>query len=91
MILNYKGKPFVRKDKDICYGDVNDKYVLVLTVLEAKEERGISVATRVRVQLQSTDDSLSANERIIKFTERPSLFEAFDVGEVWLERSLAAN
>ena len=89
-ILTYKGRPLVRKDKVIAYGDVNDKFILVMTILETKQEKGMDVASRVLVQLQATDNTVSTKDRIVKSTEKASLYDAFDVGEVWLDRQLNA-
>ena len=89
-VLTYKGRPLVRKDKVIAYGDVNDKFILVMTILETKQEKGMDVASRVLVQLQATDNTVSTKDRIVKSTEKASLYDAFDVGEVWLDRQLNA-
>jgi hypothetical protein len=88
-ILTYKGRPLVRKDKTICFGNVTDKYVLILTILETKAEKGLDVASRVLVQLQNTDENVSSTDRVVKSTEKNSLYEAFDIGEIWLDRLLA--
>ena len=86
--LLYKGKPLVRRENVICYGNATDRYVLLLTIIETKVHNGLHVATKVLVQLQSTDPNLAAHERTVKQTEKNSLYEALDVGEVWLERIL---
>ena len=88
--LTYKGRPLARKDKVLCYGDVKEKYVLVMTILETREARGMQVATRVLVQLQHTDETVNNKDKVVKSTERESLYDAFDIGEVWLERMLKA-
>jgi len=88
-ILTYKGRPLVRKDKTICFGNVTDKYILILTILETKTEKGLDVASRVLVQLQNTDENVSSTDRVVKSTEKNSLYEAFDIGEIWLDRLLA--
>ena len=87
--LTYKGKPLIRKDKILCYGHREDKYILVMTILETKEQKGLDIATKVLVQLQKTDDSVSNKDKVVKSTEKSSLYEAFDIGEIWLERLLA--
>jgi len=87
--LLYKGKPLVRQDNVICYGNATDRYVLLLTIIETKVHNGLNVATKVLVQLQSTDPNLATHERTVKQAEKNSLYEALDLGEVWLERILA--
>ena len=47
------------------------------------------MATRVAVQLQLTDPDLKSRDRVVKKTEKDSLYAAMDVASVWLARSLA--
>jgi len=85
-VLTYKGKPLVRKDNVICFGDAaSDKYILTLTVKETKNERGLDVASKVLILIQSTDIN---SQEIVKFAEKDTLYEAFEIGEIWLESYL---
>jgi len=79
--LAYKGKPLVRKDNVICFGDAKtDKYILTLTVKESKkDEKGNDIASKVLILVQTSDGN------IVKFGEKDSLYEAFEIGEIWLE------
>lgn len=82
-VLTYKNKPLVRKDNVICYGDVNtDEYVLTLTVKESRNEKGLEIATKVLILIQSSDVN---SKEIVKFGEKDSLYEAFEIGEIWLD------
>ena len=59
---------------------------------ETKTEKdGLEVATRVSVQLQQTDPAVKSKDRIVKKTETTGLYDAFDIGAIWLERALAAK
>ena len=84
----YKGKPIVRKDNVICYGDPNDKAVLVLTVLTFKEVHGEQVPNDILIQVQSTDKNLPVVERSLKQGMKKGLFEALDYGASWLQNAL---
>ena len=84
----YKGKPLVKKDNIICYGDPNDKAILVLTVLTYKKVHGEDVPDNILIQVQSTDKSLSTLERSIKQGMKQGLFEALDYGISWLNNAL---
>ena len=70
--LSYKGHPLRRKDNLIYYGSMAD----------------LDVATKVAVQLQLTDPDLKSRDRVVKKTEKDSLYAAMDVASVWLERML---
>ena len=84
----YKEKPLVRQGQFVFYGFPDDKYILFMNILETKKTGNIEVATRVLVQIQSTDDSIDFNDKVIKQCEKQSFYEAFDIGTIWLEREL---
>ena len=90
-LLSYKGRPLMRKDNLIYYGSMADKYIIMLQVLETKKEHDTDIATKVAVQLQLTDPSLKAKDRIVKKSEKDGLYTALDVGCVWLERALTSK
>ncbi len=89
--LTYKGHPLRRKDNLIYYGSMADKYIIMLQVLETKKEKDMDVATKVSVQLQFTDPDLKSRDRVVKKSEKDSLYAAMDVAAVWLDRSLAGK
>ena len=86
--LSYKGHPLRRKDNLIYYGSMADKYIIMLQVMETKQVDDLDVATKVAVQLQLTDPDLKSRDRVVKKTEKDSLYAAMDVASVWLERML---
>ena len=88
--LEYKGHPLQRKDNFIYYGSFTDKYIVMLQVLESKKVKDLDVATKVSVQLQLTDPSVKSRDRIVKKSEKNSLYSAMDVASVWLERALSS-
>ena len=87
-ILNYKGKPLIRQGNEICYGNVTDKYILVMMILETKKINELDVATKVFVQIQGTRETEDKKVNVVKFANFDSLYEAFDTGEYWLNREL---
>ena len=89
--LEYKGHPLRRKDNLIYYGSMADKYIIMLQVTESKKVDDLDVATKVSVQLQLTDPDLKSRDRVVKKSEKDSLYAAMDVAAVWLERALAGK
>ena len=87
--LTYKGHPLRRKDNLIYYGSMADKYIIMLQVMDTKKVDDLDVSTKVSVQLQLTDPDLKSRDRVVKKTEKDSLYAAMDVASVWLARSLA--
>lgn len=89
--LTYKGKPLVRKGNEIYYGDMREKYVIKLEILSTKKEGDLDAADKVKVLLLLSDTDLSYKSRIVKTSEKTGLYEAMDIGSVWLERELKKN
>ena len=89
--LTYKGHPLMRKDNMVYYGSMADKYIVIMQILESKDFQDMSLATKVSVQLQLTDQTVRSKDRIIKKSEKDGFYTALDVGCVWLERALAAK
>ena len=89
--LEYKGHPLRRKDNLIYFGSMADKYIIMLQILETKKVKDLDVATKVSVQLQLTDPDLKSRDRVVKKSEKESLYAAMDVASIWLDRALAQN
>ena len=89
--LTYKGHPLRRKDNLIYYGGMADKYIIVLQVLASQKEGDMDVTSKVSVQLQLTDPDLKSRDRVVKKSEKSSLYDAIDVGVIWLERALSGK
>ena len=89
--LIYKGHPLRRTGNFIYYGTMAEKYIIMMQILETKTEKDLPVATKVSVQLQLTDPELKSRDRVVKKSEKNSLYAAMDVGCIWLERALAGK
>jgi len=89
--LVYKTHPLRRIDNLIYYGSMADKYIVMFQILETKKEQDMDIATRVSVQLQLTDPEVKSRDRVVKRSEKDSLYAALDVGTIWLERALAGK
>ena len=89
--LMYKGHPLRRKDDLIYYGSMSDKYIIMIGILGAEMVQDMQVATKVSVQLQYTDPDMKSRDRVVKKSEKDSLYAAMDVAAVWLDRALSSN
>lgn len=87
--LLFKGRPLVRSGNTIYYGSMADKYVAVLQINAEKEFKGEMIPSKVSVQIWSTDEELRPRDRIIKKTEKETLYDAMNIASIWLERQLA--
>ena len=89
--LVYRGRPLLRQGNELYYGDMRDPYIVMLRILEMKKQGDFSIASRVAVSLVRTAPDASPLERIAKHGEKPGLYDALDIGSVWLERALTSD
>ena len=89
--LIYKGHPLRRVDNLIYYGTMAEKYIIMMQVLSTKTEQDMELATKVSVQLQLTDPDLKSRDRVVKKSEKDSLYAALDIAAFWLDRALAGK
>lgn len=84
--LMYKGLPLVREDNIICYGSMDEEYILQMIIMSEKEDGGVKVPDKILIQLLRTDNSLPDHERIVKQDMKSGFYEAFEIGLIWFER-----
>ena len=90
-VLSYKGHPLRRKDNLIYFGTMAEKYIVMMQILSSKKVGDLDVADKVSVQLQLTAPDLKSRDRVVKKSEKDSLYAAMDVACVWLERALSSK
>lgn len=82
--LEYLDKPLVREGDTICYGDMNEKYILVLEIMNYREVNGKQVPKNILIQVIDSKDPT----KIIKQGSKEGLYDAFGIGTVWLDLAL---
>ena len=87
-VLSYKGRPLRRKDNLIYFGTMAEKYIVMMQILSTKKVGDLDVADKVSVQLQLTAPDLKSRDRVIKKSEKDSLYAAMDIAAIWLDRAL---
>ncbi len=89
--LIYKNHPLRRVGNMIYYGSMAEPFIIMMQVKETKKEKDLEIATKVSVELQRTAKDLRSRDRIVKKSEKSSLYEAMDVSAIWLDRALAGK
>ena len=89
--MTYKGKPMVRCGDTIYYCDTADKYIVMLKINSTVTVDGNEVPDKVTVQLMLSDQEIKKSDRIVKKSEKIGLYNAMDVGCIWLERALKSE
>ena len=87
-LLNYKDHPLMRKENIIYYGSMSDSHIIMMQILDSANNKDLSVAKRVSVQLQQTSANVRSKDRIVKKTEKNSLWSAMDIASIWLNRQI---
>lgn len=82
--LEYKGKPLVREGDTICYGDMNEKCILILEIISYKDEDGKHLPDKIMIQVIDSKDP----NKIIRQGSYSGLHDAFSMGEIWLDQAL---
>lgn len=89
--LIYKGRPLRRKDNLVYYGNMSDKYIVLLQIQDSEPLQDLALSKRVSVQLQLTDPDIRSRDRVVKKGEKDGFYTALDLGAIWLDRALSAN
>ena len=84
--LTYRGRPLLRCGDQIYYGNMTDKYIILLHILATKTVGELQVPSSVRIELLYTDPDIKGKNKIVKNAERETLAEALDLASVWLDR-----
>ena len=89
--LMYKDHPLRRVGNMIYYGSMADPYIILMQVKATKREKDLEMASKVSIELQRTAPDLKSRDRVVKRSEKSSLYDAMDISAIWLERALAGK
>lgn len=87
--LTYRKHPLRRIGKTIYYGSMADSHIIQMHVKDSKKRNDMEVATKVAVELHERTGE--RRDRIVKRSEKDSLYAAMDISAIWLERALAGK
>ncbi len=79
--LEYKGRPLVRQDNEIIYGDLSDKFYIYMMIMSEKDTENGEVPDKIMVQLRDSATHSPKEQKIVV-----GLKEAFEFANAWLER-----
>lgn len=83
----YKGKPLLRSGNRVYYGNLEDKYILVLDIVESENNNGVDVSKKVKLSVMDNSGEIG-NGQVFRKGERNNLYEALDLGEWWLKQAV---
>ncbi len=82
--LEYKGKPLVREGDTICYGDMEDKFILILEIMSHKKTENGELPDKILIQVVESKNQ----SNIVRQGSKSGLYDAFSLGVIWLEHEL---
>ena len=82
--FRYKNRPVVRCGNELYLGSAAKEYVVWLQVDGEGKDQDLSVCSDIRCILMKTDVTLPPDQLIANQTTRQTLFEALELGSVWL-------
>ena len=85
--LEYLDKPLVREENTICYGDMNEKCILILEIMSYKKVGDKELPDDILIQVIDSKDP----NKILKQGMKKGLHDSFSIGLVWLDLALKAN
>lgn len=85
--FEFKSRPLIRKGSTIYYGDIKNKYVVKMEILESKKVKDLDVATKLHLEMVETSDQITEGQKIVKISDKDGLYPALDIADAWLERA----
>ena len=80
--LEYKGRPLVRQDDNIYYGDLSDNYYTYLMVISEKQAKnGDDIPDQIMVQLFKKGENKPEKQTFSK-----GFADALEMASAWLDR-----
>lgn len=84
--LLYKGKMLTRIGNKVYYGNLEDKFIIVMEITSSEMKNGFEITTSVTIALQTNTGS--TREKVLKKVTRDGMGKALDIAEYWLEEAL---
>ena len=84
--LCYKGRPLVRSGNEMYFGNMSDKYIILIKELSTKKVNNVDVGTKYEIQLLFTDPDIKGRGKIKDTSTKSSFSDALVLAEAWLNR-----
>lgn len=84
--LVYQGRPLVRCGDEIYYGNMSDKFIILMKILSYSKVGNNDVADKILIQMLYTDPDIKGKGKIYKSTEKNGMATALEFACAWLGR-----
>lgn len=87
--FEYKGKPLVKNGNTIYYGCMQDEFVVMMQILDTKQQDKFTLSNNVLVQLMRTGKNVKPQDMVVKKSEKTGLYSAMEIADIWLTRAIS--
>lgn len=84
--LYYKDRPLVRCGNEIYYGNMTDKFIILMEILSYTKVGETDVADKILIKMLYTDPDIKGKGKIYKHGEKNGMAEALEFAGAWLDR-----
>lgn len=77
--VEYKGRPLVRQDDEIFYGDLSGDFYVYMMIMGTKDTENGSVPAQIMVQLCESNTKIPKKQKLCN-----GLKEALEFADAWL-------
>ena len=84
--LVYKNRPLVRCGDEIYYGNMTDKFIILMKILSYVKVGDTDVADNILIQMLYTDPDIKGKGKIYKTGEKKGMATALEFAGAWLDR-----
>lgn len=86
--FTYKNRKLVRADNVLCFGNPDDKYVVLLEILNKKDKiKDIELSDKISIALFDREALIKdPNIMFLDFCERYGLYDALETAYMWLTK-----
>ncbi len=84
--LVYKGRPLVRCGDEIYYGNMTDKFIILMKILSFTKVGDNDVADKILIQMLYTDPDIKGKGKVYKSSEKNGMATALEFACAWLDR-----
>ena len=83
--MAYKNKALIRSKDILCYGNMDDKYIVLLEILSKEKVKGMDVGNKISMALFDREELASnPSAMFIEHCEKNKLIDALETANAWI-------
>ena len=86
-VMTYKDRPVYRVGNTLYCGNLEDKCILAINILDTKKLKTIDATQSVKIKIMDNTGEFGKGQ-VFRQAEKTNLYKAFDQGLWWLDEML---